>query len=736
MRDRHVGAKILPGRRLPYFAYKIVILLLLALCAAPMPQARAGQLDKAGVSKYFPEPFYIGDRDATLPIWPLFRHNIPAVDDFIGYVFESIDFAPIAGYSGTPPDVLVAITPDGKFLHVRIVSHNEPIFKHGVGEDQLAVFGDQYAKRKLMLRQTIRVSPTNASGQAAGGGPDTQWIDGVGRATVSVRIINETIIASALKVARAKLGMAGGKEPAAAAKLKADSGTTLTPKDLLSKGYLAETKITAADIEKTYAAAFNQDADASPGTDAKAKETRIWSLYMSAPEIGRAAIGPDAYQKLAGETHEGDHAILVASSGRYGFRSTDQRRGSVPENLVLTQDGLPILINEATDVSLLDAPEFPKVSNGVVIKVLKETGFDPTRPFEIAMRITRKNGELFPRRESKEFPIAFKAPAEYFSAPEVALEGWRAVWHEQRLQIGLAAAMVALLSAALAMQKRLTSSARAFGVFRTGFLAVTLAGLGWWAQGQLSINNILAVINAAKSGGDFGYLLFDPVSLLLWVFVLGTLVIFGRGTFCGWLCPFGAFQEFVGNIARYFKLPQVTVPYAVDRKLRLIKYVVLAAIVGAALSHMATAEWLAEIEPFKTSITLGFNRSWPFVIYAVMMLGLSAFVYKGFCLYLCPLGATLALFGRLRVFDWIPRRKECGSPCQLCAVRCRYGAIEPAGKVRYDECFQCMDCVVIYNDDKACVPRILAAKGKAMPAAQSKPVRTLINARTVKEGAL
>lgn len=62
----------------------------------------------------------------------------------------------------------------------------------------------------------------------------------------------------------------------------------------------------------------------------------------------------------------------------------------------------------------------------------------------------------------------------------------------------------------------------------------------------------------------------------------------------------------------------------------------------------------------------------------------------------------------------IARRAECGTPCQLCAVRCRYGSIEPAGQVRYDECFQCLDCVAIYNDAKTCVPQVLARKGRTM----------------------
>lgn len=39
--------------------------------------AFAGELDKAALANHFPEPFYLGERDAALPVWPLFRHNIP-----------------------------------------------------------------------------------------------------------------------------------------------------------------------------------------------------------------------------------------------------------------------------------------------------------------------------------------------------------------------------------------------------------------------------------------------------------------------------------------------------------------------------------------------------------------------------------------------------------------------------------------------------------------------------------
>jgi polyferredoxin len=80
----------------------------------------------------------------------------------------------------------------------------------------------------------------------------------------------------------------------------------------------------------------------------------------------------------------------------------------------------------------------------------------------------------------------------------------------------------------------------------------------------------------------------------------------------------------------------------------------------------------------------------------------------------------MGLLGRLRRFDWIARRTECGQPCQRCRSDCAYQAIEKSGAVDYDECFQCLDCVVIYESDSLCVPLYNnARKGTAQTA---KPV--------------
>lgn len=174
-------------------------------------------------------------------------------------------------------------------------------------------------------------------------------------------------------------------------------------------------------------------------------------------------------------------------------------------------------------------------------------------------------------------------------------------------------------------------------------------------------------------------------------------------------------QEFVGLVARKLRLPQLSIPLALARRLESGRYAVLAALILAAFFAPELGVSLNEVEPFKTSITVAFNRGWPFVAYALLLLAAGAFYYKFYCRYLCPLGAVMSLGGKLRRLDWLTRRSECGKPCQRCKVVCNYEAIEPGGEIRYDACFQCLDCVGIYHDEQRCVPVMLyERKGKVL----------------------
>ncbi|MGH1357039.1 MAG: 4Fe-4S binding protein, partial [Thalassovita sp.] len=178
----------------------------------------------------------------------------------------------------------------------------------------------------------------------------------------------------------------------------------------------------------------------------------------------------------------------------------------------------------------------------------------------------------------------------------------------------------------------------------------------------------------------------------------------------GWLCPFGAMQEFAHHLGRLLRLPQIRLSKRWDTILKQVKYVVLAGLIGVTFFVPDQIDKAAEIEPFKTAITTYFVREWYYVAYAAFWLLAGTVLFKGFCRYVCPLGAVMAIGGLFRGRDWIARRTECGTPCQLCRVKCQYQAITPKGDIQYSECFQCLDCVSLHDDSARCVPLIIAAR--------------------------
>ena len=430
--------------------------------------------------------------------------------------------------------------------------------------------------------------------------------------------------------------------------------------------------------------------------------------------IGRNLLGEANWRKLMGQL-DGAPAMLALSSGRWTFMPDNFVPGSTPDLIGLNQADAPVAWRDFVWRDHLDLPTPAGLdlnkSDVAIMRIAPQAAFDPASPSVFSLRVTREKGQIFPERVSKDFTLGYALPKELFDLPPSDDGmGLVSIWRSKIAHISILCAGLLVLAVALARQKALTRSARNFRIFRLAFLAFTLVFIGWIAQAQLSIVWLFGLIKALKGEGSFVFFLWDPPTFLVTLFGLAALFIWGRGTFCGWLCPFGALQEFSGEIARVLRLRQIGLPQRYERLSRWPKFVVLSAILVTAVFFTSQAEKVAEVEPFKTSITLLFVRSAPFVLYAVALLIIGMFHYKFFCRYLCPLGAAFSALSFVRRWSWIPRRKECGSPCQMCRVKCRYGAIEKSGEIVYSECFQCMDCVVIHDDPKRCVPLVLEAK--------------------------
>jgi polyferredoxin len=278
------------------------------------------------------------------------------------------------------------------------------------------------------------------------------------------------------------------------------------------------------------------------------------------------------------------------------------------------------------------------------------------------------------------------------------------------------------LTLILAFQTKLSQSRRAHRIVRMSFLLFVLVWQGWIAGGQLSIVHIINYVQAPFRGLDLGFYLAEPLIVMIVGYTLVSLVLLGRGVFCGWLCPFGALQELLANVARFLRLPQWNPPESVQKYLWMGKYVSAALVVGLAVFAIDVGSRVTEVEPFDTAITAHFSRAWPYLFYASVLLTIGLFSERAFCRFLCPLGGVLAVAHRLHIIDLLKRRPECGSPCHLCENSCPVKAITRDGKIKTAECFQCLDCQVEYYDDHRCPPLVAMRKRGVKPSGGLIPV--------------
>lgn len=281
---------------------------------------------------------------------------------------------------------------------------------------------------------------------------------------------------------------------------------------------------------------------------------------------------------------------------------------------------------------------------------------------------------------------------------------WVSVWFDRAWQVAILLVALVILSLILLFQDWLTRRPGLLKVVRTAFLLFTLFFIGWYTLAQLSIIHVLTFINAILHQFSWQSFLVDPLIFILWGYVALTLLLWGRGVYCGWLCPFGALQELLHQLAQRLKVPEYKFPDVVHERLTAIKYIIFVALFGLSLQSIGYAARAAEVEPFKTAIVMHFDRGGIFLLYALGLLAIAVFNRKFFCKYLCPLGAALAIPAPLRIFDWLRRRKECGRPCQICARQCEVQAIRPTGEINPNECHYCLDCQITYWDDHNCPP--------------------------------
>lgn len=234
-------------------------------------------------------------------------------------------------------------------------------------------------------------------------------------------------------------------------------------------------------------------------------------------------------------------------------------------------------------------------------------------------------------------------------------------------------------------------------IYRGKLKSVCVPGLNCYscpgAAGSCPIGSLQAVIGSSKF--KFSY------------YVVGLLILFGTllgRAVCGFLCPFGWFQELLHKIpVRKFSTKPLHI-------LTWLKYIIL--VVFVLVLPVTVVNEVGMGDPFfckyicpagilEGGIPLSIadeairaSLGWLFTWKSCILLGiivLSMFFYRPFCKWLCPLGAFYALFNRVSGYRLHVDHDKCTS-CGACSRVCKMD-VDVFRTPNHPECIRCGECM-------------------------------------------
>jgi NosR/NirI family nitrite reductase transcriptional regulator len=625
----------------------------------------------------------------------------------LGFAFSTLDVSGSVGYAGRPLDIVAAVTPEGIVAGARIVAHEEPILVIGIPRDALAAYVAAFGGFDIRAGAGLKPADDLARGPHA-----------VAGATITSTVIRDAIVRSSRAVLRSR-----DNAPDGTVRLDRETLRRSSWQSLVAEGAVQHRLVLRAEASKLLGTQDNEPD--KPFID-------LWLALATPPPIGESLLGQRIYESELAKIGPDDDLVLIGASGLYSFKGTEWRQSGSFERFEIVQGSRTIRLKAAdyTPVEALHAAGAPELREIAVFRIPRSSGFDSTKPFRLDVDLGTPAQAAGPAVVTLDYRIPDRyliGAAEVQPSLDRAVASaastqpplWQEIWWARRYEIAVLGAMLTVLAGILVFQDTVTAHGVFYFRLRTFYMLLTLFFLGFFANAQLSVVNVLTFVHALLSGFRWELFLLDPMVFTLWSFVAVSMLFWGRGVFCGWLCPFGTLQELTNHLAQRLGIKQIEIPFGLHERLWMIKYVVFVGILALSLRSILLAFQLAEVEPFKTAITMKFAREWPFVLYAGLLVFAGLFIERFYCRYLCPLGAALAIPARMRMFEWLKRYRECGSECQVCARRCTVQAIHPLGQINPNECIYCLKCQANYFDHEVCLHlKKRAQRRQPLPAAR------------------
>ena len=675
---------------------------------AELPAGLASASDMCALlpcAEVFPGATHFSERKGQPPYVEAYDHA-GADKKLLGYVMLSTDITDTPAYSGKPVVTLIGMDTKGVFVGVKVLKHSEPILLLGIPESALLNFNAQYVGKSVADK--IEVGQSRPDEEVLG-------LDAISGATVTVIAQNQVMMASGSSIAR-QVGILAPtvREPARFI----TTGQRTSWDELVQQGAVKRLRVMPEQV--------GLERGSEPFIE-------LWFGDLNHPDIGKSVLGESGWNNLRLQLKDGEDAFFVIrSGGAESFKGSGFVRGGIYDRVQLRQGADAFTFRDLDAMNLYGiaaagAPSF----NESAIFIVRSPSFSAAYPWKLSFlgnRVDRATG-------ARSF-TSFDAP---YWLPAASLEGgrpkiiepdapWVKVWKTRALEIALFAVLLVAVTVVYAFREKLTRLSThknkwPVNAFKYTAWALSITFVGFGAMAQPSITQVLTWFHALLFKWTWSLFLSDPFIFLFWIFIIVTVFLFGRGLFCGWMCPFGSLSEAIYKVARKIGLKrfQTQLPQPLHDRLKWLKYVIFFGLITVSMFSMGLAEKLSEVEPFKTTFLVGIhNRAWPYGLFVAFLLGLSIFIERPYCKYICPLGASLAMPSTFRWFG-LKRKQDCNS-CKACAVGCGAQAIDAQGRIDHRECLHCLDCMILYTDTKGCPPLAKERKRREKDGLEITPI--------------
>ncbi|MFB6195397.1 MAG: 4Fe-4S binding protein [Haloplanus sp.] len=582
----------------------------------------------------------------------------------VGYAYLTSNVVDLVGFSDRPVEFLVGIDTNGTITGVQLVEQHEPFFQRLATRQRLRELGHQLVG--LSVTRDVVFEDADAG---------EYEVDTITRATVTSRVTVETIMRSARLVARRR-GIVGDRARDAGGNRTDVSGNRTNAsagpppganrseiRRLATEGPLKRWNVSPS--------VLGRPPDADPA---------LYVAPVTEESVGATLFGADRYTRLR-KRWPGTTFVWVGATG-----VPDEWRA---DRVTVRQSA------RAFDATRL-RPPVPGADWSVLL-VVPGGRFSPARPFAVDLIVDG-------RRATVTYVPAGAGPGATLVARltpswlHEVRDVWERAWPETLLlSVGLAA-----VAALFAVRRRLLAgSDLSYDAIRHVSLAVALLFIGWYRPAQPTSQQLATFVRETigwLTGSGFDWTLFFSMPLI--VLVLGffavTVVGWGRGTFCGWVCPFGALSELLYRLTPW----EYELPRRYHERLEKLRYPLFLAIVAGFLFAPDLGATVAKVEPFKAAFYYSLVRNPFYIAWSLLLVAAGAVVFRPYCRYLCPLGAGLS-FGNPLQRREIQRYDLCGD-CVKCQRDCEFQAILDDGTVAREQCFQCSVCVENYYDPEGC----------------------------------